>query len=219
MVSAAVNGGNDGNEPPDVCDGVRGGFKPAGPVTGSVVVVFGDRWMEVAVRAQGQPARVDGGMRACGCGVAIDRKRAHLPTETFRKQRSSHFALLSVEAAPLLSGSLTLPTVTADVQNHPTTCGLPGPGFKGNKLRAKARKYVGNDVKRIVKRDIGNYYSADYNPTTGDETEEDENDPMRTKIMGGERAVKDELPWAAAVKTLKKKSKREPAANFECFQM
>ncbi|KAK6740807.1 hypothetical protein RB195_008951 [Necator americanus] len=38
--------------------------------------------------------------------------------------------------------------------------------------------------------------------------------------MGGERAVKDELPWAAAVKkTLKKKSKLEPAANFECFQI
>ncbi|KAK6740794.1 hypothetical protein RB195_008941 [Necator americanus] len=82
---------------------------------------------------------------------------------------------------------------------NPTTCGLPGPGFKGNKLRAKARRYVGNDVKRIVKRDIDKDYSVDYNPTAGDETEEDENDPMQTKMMGGQRAAKDEVPWAAVL--------------------
>ncbi|KAK6740723.1 hypothetical protein RB195_008895 [Necator americanus] len=91
----------------------------------------------------------------------------------------------------------TLKSAIAKDVYDPTTCGLPGPGFKGDKLKTKARD----------KRDIDNYYSADYNPTAGDETEEDENDPMRTKIMGGERAVKDELPWAAAVVVnLKKKT-------------
>ncbi|KAK6741295.1 hypothetical protein RB195_009257 [Necator americanus] len=61
------------------------------------------------------------------------------------------------------------------------------------------RKVVGNDVKKTVKREIDNDYSADYIPTALDETEEDENDPMRTKVMGGERAAKDELPWAVAL--------------------
>ncbi|KAK6740793.1 hypothetical protein RB195_008941 [Necator americanus] len=101
---------------------------------------------------------------------------------------------------------------------NPTTCGLPGPGFKGNKLRAKARRYVGNDVKRIVKRDIDKDYSVDYNPTAGDETEEDENDPMQTKMMGGQRAAKDEVPWAAVLLIRKTGGKREPAANFEYFK-
>ncbi|ETN81585.1 hypothetical protein NECAME_17871, partial [Necator americanus] len=45
------------------------------------------------------------------------------------------------------------------------------------------RKDVGNDVKKIVKRDIDKDYSVDYNPSAGDETEEDENDPMRTKVF------------------------------------
>ncbi|KAK6740788.1 hypothetical protein RB195_008936 [Necator americanus] len=109
----------------------------------------------------------------------------------------------------------TLKSAIAKDVYDPTTCGLPGPGFKRNKLKAKARKYVGNDVKRIVKRDIDKDYSADYNPTAGDETEEDENDPMRTKIMGGERAAKDELPWAAVVVRKTTRGKREPAAHFE----
>ncbi|KAK6740808.1 hypothetical protein RB195_008952 [Necator americanus] len=43
------------------------------------------------------------------------------------------------------------------------------------------RKDVGNDVKQIVKRDIDKDYSVDHNPTAGDKTEEDEDDPMRTK--------------------------------------
>ncbi|ETN69827.1 hypothetical protein NECAME_15070 [Necator americanus] len=49
-------------------------------------------------------------------------------------------------------------------------------------LTGEERKDVGNDVKKIVKRDIDKDYSVDYNPTAGDETEEDEDDPMRTKV-------------------------------------
>ncbi|KAK6740955.1 hypothetical protein RB195_009043 [Necator americanus] len=92
----------------------------------------------------------------------------------------------------------TVQSLIAQVVYDPITCGLPGRGFKG-KLRTEKRKVVGNDVNKIVKRDIDKDYSADYSPTAGDETEEDENDPMRTKVMGGERAAKDELPWAAII--------------------
>ncbi|KAK6740722.1 hypothetical protein RB195_008894 [Necator americanus] len=94
----------------------------------------------------------------------------------------------------------TLKSAIAKDVYDPTTCGLPGPDFDSHENDLKSRKRRARD-----KRDIDNYYSADYNPTAGDETEEDENDPMRTKIMGGERAVRDELPWAAAVVVTPKK--------------
>ncbi|EYC01383.1 hypothetical protein Y032_0108g73 [Ancylostoma ceylanicum] len=83
------------------------------------------------------------------------------------------------------------------------TCGLPSEEFKKGQSKEKAVEEPAQEVvaeKAAAEKAVTDDYSPDYKLSdTEDDMEDDPNDPMRTKVMGGVRALKGELPWSVIV--------------------
>ncbi|KAL6727670.1 hypothetical protein Aduo_009526 [Ancylostoma duodenale] len=86
----------------------------------------------------------------------------------------------------------------------PETCGLPSEEFtKAQKkgIEEPAQEVAAHPVQNAAAHEANDDdYSDDYEvDDEPDDMEDDPNDPMRTKVMGGVRALRGELPWAAII--------------------